>query len=223
MDLGLQKEQVKKVHIGIDLDVFNADKNMQKEPDTIEILIVANFVEKKGILNAIYAFAKLTDNNNNTHLTILGRGPLKEKIHDLIYELKIENSVSVIDNYATANPRKTVQEHMQKCDIFLLPSIRDKTGDCEGTPVVLMEASACEKPCITTNHSGNPEVIIHNETGLVVPENNILELAKALDILVNNHDLRLKFGKKGREHITLEFNKNEQSKKMIEIYEQLLK
>jgi len=223
IELGASPEQIKKIHIGIDLDKFKPIENLQRENENVEILIVANFVEKKGIMNALYAFAALREKNSNTHLTILGRGPLKEKIIELISNLKIEHYVSIIDNYATINPRKTVLEHIQKCDIFLLASIRDKSGDCEGTPVVLMEASSCEKPCVTTEHSGNPEIIIHNKTGFVVPENNIEELTKCLDVLVNDSNLRKKFGANGRHYMTLEFNKNKQSKKLIDIYRQLLK
>lgn len=223
IELGAAPEQIKKVHIGIDLDKFKPIENLQRTSENVKILIVANFVEKKGIFNALYAFAALREKNSNTHLTILGRGPLKERIIELISNLKLENDVSIIDNYATINPRKTVLEYMQKCDIFLLPSIRDKSGDCEGTPVVLMEASSCEKPCVTTEHSGNPEIVIHNKTGFVASENNIEELTKYLDILVNDSNLRKEFGANGRQYMTLEFNKNRQSEKLIDIYRQLLK
>lgn len=221
--LGCSSNIIKKVHIGIDLEKFKPMKSLQIKTENIEILIVANFIEKKGILNAIQAFKAIRNDNKNIHLTILGRGPLKEKIVKLIYNLKLEKFVSIVDNYATEDPRKTVLEYIQRCDIFLLPSIRDKTGDCEGTPVVLMEASACEKPCVTTEHSGNPEVIIHNKTGFVIPGNNIKKLVSHLDILINDRNIRKEFGVKGRQYIKSEFNKNEQSKKLIEIYKQLLK
>lgn len=223
IELGCSPEKIKKIHIGIDLEKFKPIEKVVRNTENVEILIVANFVEKKGILNAILAYSELRKNNKNIHLTILGRGPLKESITKLITDLKINDFVSVLDNYSTKDPRKSVLEHMQKCDIFLLPSIRDKTGDCEGTPIVLMEASSCEKPCVTTEHSGNPEIILHNKTGFVIPENNIKELVNRLETLINDSKLRKEFGVNGRKHIELEFDKNKQSKKLIEIYKQLLR
>ncbi len=216
IELGSSKEKIKKIHIGIDTEKFKPLES--PKIGSKEFLIVANFVEKKGILDGIKAFSLVVAENSETKLNILGRGPLKEKIISLIKKLQIEKNVNIIDNYATENPRKTVQDYMQKCDYFLLPSKRDSAGDCEGTPVVLMEASACGKPCITTNHSGNPEIIINEETGFVAPEGNVQKLAEYMLILLEDETLAKNFGRNGRFHIIEEFNENKQSEKLLQVY-----
>ena len=92
----------------------------------------------------------------------------------------------------------------------------------EGTPVVLMEASACKKPCMTTDHTGNPEVVIDQVTGIIVPEGDVKEISKAMDRLILNVEEGKMMGKNAREYIRREYNIKFQSKKLIEFYSNLL-
>ncbi|MFX1252635.1 MAG: glycosyltransferase family 4 protein [Promethearchaeota archaeon] len=222
--LGCSPHKIKKLHIGIDTDTFKPRESIskKKEGDKLKILIVANFVEKKGILDAIHAFSNVYKKFKNIHLDILGTGPLKTRIEELIHTLDLQSVVQILNNLATKNPRQTVLNYMQNCDIFLLPSVKAANGDSEGTPVVLMEASACGKPCITTQHSGNPEVVIDGENGITVPERDIESLSDGLTQLIEDEEKRNRLGRNGRKHICAEFDSKVQSKRLIEIYEKIL-
>jgi len=74
------------------------------------------------------------------------------------------------------------------CDIVCLPSYR------EGMPKVLLEAAAAGKPVVTTDVIGCREAVIPNVTGLLVPVKNAVKLAGALEMLIKDKDLRVKFG-----------------------------
>ena len=107
---------------------------------------------------------------------------------------------------------------MQNSDVVLLTSFTPKNGAKEGTPVVLMEAQACGKPCIATNHAGIPEVVIENETGFLAQERDIDFISDKMKLLFLNSNLRKAMGKKALAHIQKNFNQKVQMNKLIKIY-----
>nr|NIR25623.1 glycosyltransferase family 4 protein [Gammaproteobacteria bacterium] len=82
----------------------------------------------------------------------------------------------------------------RECDIFCLPSRPDRYGDHEGFPNVIAEAMAFSKPVITTRHAGIPEVV----DATLVDENNVVQLAQALNQACNSAELRRRLGEKNR-------------------------
>ena len=78
-------------------------------------------------------------------------------------------------------------------------------GDSEGTPVGIIEAMAAGLPVVSTRHAGIPDVVIENETGLLVDENNIEEMASYMLKLVENRDLAESMGQKGKVRIENHF------------------
>ena len=139
-------------------------------------------------------------------------------INELIETNKLSEKITMLDNLNSSNPRGMVLNELKNADIFILPSKTASNGDCEGTPVVLMEASASGIPCITTRHSGNPEVIIHEKTGLVCEEGAIENLAKAIIELATNQEKRMEFGKNARLFMLENYNNQIQRENLLEIY-----
>jgi N,N'-diacetylbacillosaminyl-diphospho-undecaprenol alpha-1,3-N-acetylgalactosaminyltransferase len=76
-----------------------------------------------------------------------------------------------------------------------------------------------EKPLITTNVPGCKETVVDGQNGFLVESRNSQELAKKIEILVNDPELREKFGKKSREIIEKEFNVQKIVKETIEVYD----
>ncbi len=110
---------------------------------------------------------------------------------------------------------------MMKCDIFLLTSFKTSNQDKEGTPVVIMEAQACGKPCIATNHAGIPEQVLDGKNGILVEEKNIYQIKEAMDLLADNHKMRIRMGKNARNHVINNFNSKKQIIKLNHIYNKL--
>ena len=75
---------------------------------------------------------------------------------------------------------------MADSHILLAPSVTAGDGDKEGLPVCIMEAMAMGVPVISTLHSGIPELVVEQETGLLVPERNVTLLAKRIGWLIDN-------------------------------------
>ena len=81
-----------------------------------------------------------------------------------------------------------------------------KSGDRDGLPTVIMEALMHRLPVVSTNVCGIPEVIINNETGLLVQERDPLALAGAIRKVINNRSAALEMAEKGRELVLKKFD-----------------
>lgn len=82
----------------------------------------------------------------------------------------------------------------ESCDFFCLPSITVR-GVKEGIPAALVEAMARGKAVISTNHAGIPELVEE----ILVEENDVIGLAKAMELLADNEELRRQQGERNRE------------------------
>ena len=78
------------------------------------------------------------------------------------------------------------------------------------------------KPCITTFHSGNPDVVLNGKTGIVVNPGEIQQIVNAMKLLIENEELREKFGREARNHITINYNSKIQNERLIDIYNQII-
>ena len=106
-------------------------------------------------------------------------------------------------------------------DIFVLPCIRSKNGDMDGTPTALMEAMALEVPVISTKISGIPELIENGKEGFLVEAENVEQLANALKILLQDEDMRTKMGRRGRKKIEEKFNIHKEVEKLERVWNEI--
>ena len=107
-------------------------------------------------------------------------------------------------------------EWYQKATLFILPSF------IEGFPVTILEALACETPVIATPVGGIPEIIRNGETGILIRQNTPAYIAKAIQYLLENRDVRLRMGRKGREYVVRKHSLENVCKKLHAIYKQLI-
>lgn len=194
--------KIEVIRCGIDLDKIKYVE--RKAKDTVRILLVGRFVEKKGIPYAIKAFSEVLKEYNNIEFRIIGDGPLREDVANLISESDLEGKV-VLSGFQS---QSVVLKEMEEADIFLLPSVQAENGDREGVPVAIMEAQATGLPVVSTTHTGIPEVVVDGKTGFLVPEKDTCALAQRLKELINNPALRAKMGKEGREYIQSDYDHN---------------
>lgn len=164
-------------------DYGNTKKGTTHEGSPFRFLFVGRLVPYKGCGVLLDAFAKLGEGQ----LTIAGDGPQREKLLRQSQKLGISERVRFIRQF-------TEKEKMQlyrDCDAFILPSISKN----EAFGLVQLEAMAYGKPVINTDlDSGVPEVSLHNVTGLTVPPNDSVQLARAMERLIHDDDLCRSFG-----------------------------
>ena len=92
----------------------------------------------------------------------------------------------------------------------------------EGLPKVLIEASACGRAIVTTDHPGCRDAIEANITGLLIPVRNATALADAIQCLIENTEVRNKMGRAGRELAENKFSIDEVVHRHMQIYNNLL-
>jgi len=108
--------------------------------------------------------------------------------------------------------RRDIKELISICDIFVLPSYR------EGVPRTLLEAASLAKPIVTTDAVGCKEVVEDSINGFLVPIKESYILSKKIEALIENKELRDKFGKASRVKAEVEFDVNVVIKKYLQVY-----
>ena len=167
----------------------------------IKILIVGWFTEKKGHSVLFNAIKRL--NRDDIEVWVVGRKKLGDKeavdVEALAKSLGIEDKVTIFG----AVSDDFLKVLYDSCDIFCLPSKTTRKGEKEGIPVALMEAMSYGKPVISTRHAGIPELVEE----ILVEENDVEGLAKAIELLADNPELRRKLGERNRKIIEERYSK----------------
>ena len=95
---------------------------------------------------------------------------------------------------------------MRRARMFVQHSVEASSGDSEGTPVSIMEAGASGLPVVSTYHGGIPDVVIHDETGLLVKERDVAGMAHHMVRLLADRALARKFGHAARQRVEMHFS-----------------
>ena len=96
--------------------------------------------------------------------------------------------------------RNDIDHLMRVCDIFTLP-----TYYFEGLPVSILEAMACRKPVVATQHRGCEDIVVQGETGWLVPKRHAAALAKTLLRCILDKPMCQRLGEAGRQRVEAEF------------------
>ena len=196
---GSVADGVQRIYNGLDLNQF-AYASPRNRP--AQIISVGRLVEKKGLSILIDACALLKQWGCDFQCQIVGTGELESKLKAQIEALGLVDQVCLVG----ARPQNEVFELVQQAAVFAAPYIIGKDGNRDGLPTVLLEAMALGTPCVGTDVTGIPELIRHEQTGLIVPQENPNALALALQKLLENSSLRVKFATEARKLMESEFD-----------------
>ena len=184
--------KIKRVYNGIDLDSFPTA--LPETEGTLRLVSVGRLIEFKGFFPLLDACALLRDRKLDFHLDIVGDGPLREELQAHINHHKLQQHVTLQGLLSLADIRKLLQQ----AQLFTLASIVDSQGAMDTLPTVITEALACRLPVVSTQLAGIPEMVAHEETGLLVPPNDPQALADAIARLAEQPSLRKAMGIAGR-------------------------
>ena len=213
IDIGLKKEELDIIPFGVDIDFYKPLK-IPKDENTFQILAVGYLIERKGFEYLIKAVKEVLKVHENIQLTIVGSGPLEEKLKNIIKELNLESNAKIMKNVSD----EELLHLYNLSDLFVLPSVVDSQGNTEGLGVVLLEAMACRLPVIGSDTGGIPDIIQDGETGLLVPEKDISGLSKAVLSLIENEDLREKLAVNGYNRVKERFSWEKIAEDYITVY-----
>ena len=196
---GKVADKVRRIYNGLNLYKLNY-QSPKKRPT--RIISVGRLVEKKGTSILINACFLLKELGSEFHCQIVGTGDLETDLKQQIEILKLDNCVEIIG----PRPQNEVFKLIQESAVFVAPYIIGKDGNRDGLPTVLLEAMALGTPCIGTDVTGIPEMIKHEETGLIIPQNNPEALAIALRTLLTSENMRVQLAENARKLMENEFN-----------------
>ena len=155
------------------------------------VVYAGRVVNEKGLYELIQAWKQ---SKTTLNLKIIGEGPLRSELENLISDLEICDRVSL------PGLSKDIHEDYNIADIFVIPSKFESFG------IVTAEAMLYSLPVIGFSDCiGTNKLIIDNITGLLVQpsQNKVLSLASAMEKLMKSETKRLKFGKAGLNRINL--------------------
>ena len=158
----------------------------------------------------ITAFAEVSAILPNAYLLIVGDGELMGELNSLVAQLGIAEKVLF------AGYKLDPSNYPAIMDVFLLPSLS------EGTSITLLEAMSIGKPCIVTNAGGNPEIVAHLETGLVVTNDNEQELKDAMISISQSNDLYVKLSNNAKPRFDEHFHVTKMFDSYSKIYRRTL-
>jgi len=204
------KTRVDVVRMGIRPDKF--EPSVDAIPG--RLLTVARFVEKKGIEDAVDAIGGIVDDHPELEYRIIGGGPRVTEIADRIRNRGLENHVHLLGR---VSDEQLVRE-LDEATAFLLPSVIASDGDRDGIPVALMEAMAMETVPISTSVSGIPELIDHEETGLLCDQRDTGALSDAIQLVLENPSEAVSIAKRARRHVISEYSSKMQAQRMDRVF-----
>lgn len=197
---------------GIDLEDFR----LIPEPlhGKVKIIITARMIRDKGIIELIEA-AKILKPKYEDKISFVLCGGLDP--HPLaIREDYLKNECDG-EYISWLGFRTDIRDLLAQSHIVAFPSYYR-----EGIPKSLIEACAIGRPIVTCDSVGCRETVNHGVNGFLVPPRNPVELAKAIELLINNRELRIEMGKESRIMAEHYFSIKEVVQKHLEIYDSFI-
>ncbi len=172
--------------------------------------VVATLKEQKGHRFLLNALPKVVKQYPDLKVLFIGDGELRDALQSRTLGLGLENYVHFLGN------RSDVPALLAASDYFILPSL------WEGLPMALAEAMASGLPVIATRVSGTSQVMIHAETGLLVPPGNSDELSFAMLKLLSNPVRATEMGAAARRRVEVHFSAQAQAREYVALFTQEL-
>jgi colanic acid/amylovoran biosynthesis glycosyltransferase len=216
-ELGCPEAKLRMNRTGIPLNQFpfNASRSVPQE-GAWHLVQACRLVEKKGLDDAMVAFAALTKIHPAAHFTIAGEGPLLASLEQLRDELGLQDRVT----FAGFLNGAQLNELYQKAHLFIHPSRMTADQNQEGIPNSMLEAMATGLPVLATLHGGIPEAVRHGVTGLLVEERNRAGLTDALLQLTGNPEYWQEMGRAAAKDMQENFESGAQIAKLEASYEE---
>jgi glycosyltransferase involved in cell wall biosynthesis len=174
---------------------------------------------RKGLELALRAFAHFIQNSKfkiQNHapptLTLLGKGPDRDRLKTLAHSLGISEHV----HFPGSVPQSEVARHFTEADAFLFTSVRDASGG------VNLEAMSSGLPIICIAHQGVGD-ITDDTCAIRIPpgtiEETIASLANSMQRMANDPNLRIELGANARRRAQEKFSWDEKFERMMKIYQ----
>ncbi|MEZ4870520.1 MAG: glycosyltransferase [Caldilineaceae bacterium] len=202
---GQMHDKVLVIHCGVDTAVFQPRTEAtphEQGHGPFMILNIGTLHEVKGQRYLIAACHLLKAQGIDFVCHFAGDGPDLEALQKEAAEQGLGEALHFHGRLA----RQQIVQLLREADVLVAPSVPTQDGRREGIPVVLMEGMGSGVPVISTRLSGIPELVQHEENGLLTEPRDVEALAAALMRYYQEPALRRRFGAAGREKVIREFD-----------------
>ena len=202
-ELGANPQMIVISPSGADPALFHGAEPAEAPP---RLLAVGRLVAKKGPLLTLEAFTRMLrslpdEQRSRAELVMVGAGPLQETLSRAVETQGLSMQVHLLGVCS----QNEIAELMRSVRGFVQHSIQAPDGDCEGSPVAVMEAQLSGLPVVATRHAGIPEVVLDGQTGLLVDEGDVDGMAEAMAQLLLNPPLAVRLGVAGQQRVAGQF------------------
>lgn len=211
------KDKFHIVHCGVSPDDFSPPPSRVTDGRPL-IFSLSQLTERKGYPVLIEACHILDERGCNFECIIAGDGPQRTLLEELVAKYQVQDKVQLIGVVF----QEQLADYLNRADMFVLSCVVARDGDRDGVPVALMEAMAMEIPTVSTYVSGIPELIEHGQSGLLVKEKDAIALAEAIQLLLEDAELRIQLGKNGRQKIVQQFDIHKSAVQIGALFEKYL-
>ena len=220
--MGVNKNKIIKLNVPPNFVIHTEDKKLLEsfrkkfvDPSKIIVLFCGRLVERKGVEYLIKAMNNVKQ--NNVHLIVVGGGELLHELNELTNSLNLKNRVTI---YGRASEKELGLFH-DISDIFVCPSIVDSNGITEYLGLVIPEAMESGLPVIATSVGGIIDTLKNEKNGLIVPPNNPEAIAKAIQRIIFDGELKRKIVENSKLTVK-EFAPSTIAQKYYEIFKKIV-
>lgn len=193
---GARDDAITIVPHGIDPEEIGIDATGERaDTPSIELVFVGRLALEKGVLPLIDAAHILHDRGVAFQLMLVGGGPLDAAVRDRARGLNV--------TLLGQQPRPSLGAHFQRADVAIVPSLNEPFG------LVLIEALASGTPVIASNVDDIPNIVRHDENGLLVPAGDAEALANAIELLARDRERLRRLRERARPSVLPRFSWDE--------------
>jgi glycosyltransferase involved in cell wall biosynthesis len=198
----LPATKIRVIHNGVEIRCCQRDARTARDlkrslnlTENAQLLVVAGrLVPQKGHRILFEAMPAILKEFPNAHLVCLGDGDLRAELEALVKVKRLDRAIRFLGY------QENVSRWLASADLSILPSI------FEGLPMTAIESLASECPIVATAVDGTPEVVFHDETGLLVYPGDSQGLAHAILLMLRNPDRAREMAKAGRQFVVDNFS-----------------
>jgi len=211
VELGCPADRIAVISMGVPI---SAPRPPHPETSVVRVVTVARLHPKKGVPDLVDAVAKARAAGATLELDIVGDGPERAAVERRIEAGGLRAAVRL---HGVLSPA-AVSRLLAAADLFALNSRTAPDGDTEGLPVSVLEAMEASLCVIATRHGGIAEAVSDGDSGVLVPERDTDELAKALLRMSLDRAAREAMGRAGRVRVARDYDERKSAEQLQELY-----
>ncbi|MEI6306709.1 MAG: glycosyltransferase [Deltaproteobacteria bacterium] len=217
---GADGDKIVVIHSGVDCLRFGSRESRKERSGPMPLLIgsIGRLIEKKGFGTLIQAANLLVREGMKFRIEIVGEGPWKAKLEQLIRYAGVFDRITFIGSM----PNNLVPAWLAKLDIFVLACRIDSNGDMDSIPMPLIEAMAASVPVVSTNISAIPELIENGVSGLLARSDDPSSLSEAIWSILDDTDLQYRCINAACQKVKKDFSEDTNVEKLACLFKEII-